>query len=379
MNETKNGITHKKRNQTFAYLYVMAIIMVIDDHCSTRIGFLSSIFPYNSFYMPLFVFASGYFFKRMGILDNVKYKVKKLLIPYVIWNIVALVVAFMLDRIFLIDWFKMPTTESIVRMFLNGSSTSVNGAAWFVIMLFWVSIFYNILKNLFKDNKFTDTILTIFFIITGFISIYLCTQGYNAKGLFWLFILKTTFYIQFFHYGFMFKKHFEKLLLKHRKILVCIICIFINGLLILIFGDKINFYSTSGMGGFNYWYLPLITSFTGIIFYYEIMEFLSKKIGRVKIIDFISRNTFVILETHLLFVNIPNFYVYLKILQGSTLYSDFNLNAFINNAWVRYSPDTRLIGFCCGLIFSLLTAFLIEKVKKYISNRKLSKQNLIEE
>ena len=38
---------------------VLAIIMVIDDHMSSRIGFLSSIFPYNSFYMPLFVFISG--------------------------------------------------------------------------------------------------------------------------------------------------------------------------------------------------------------------------------------------------------------------------------------------------------------------------------
>lgn len=56
----------KPRNQTFNYLYAMAILMVIDDHCSTRIGLLSSIFPYNSFYMPLFVFASGYFFNMRG-------------------------------------------------------------------------------------------------------------------------------------------------------------------------------------------------------------------------------------------------------------------------------------------------------------------------
>ena len=62
----KNNIELNKRqtrNQTFQYLEALAIIMVIDDHVGTRIGFLSSIFPYNSFYMPLLVFISGYFIR----------------------------------------------------------------------------------------------------------------------------------------------------------------------------------------------------------------------------------------------------------------------------------------------------------------------------
>ena len=57
----------KKRNQVFNFLEALAIIMVIDDHMSTRIGILSSIFPYNSFYMPLFVFISGYFYREQKI------------------------------------------------------------------------------------------------------------------------------------------------------------------------------------------------------------------------------------------------------------------------------------------------------------------------
>ena len=50
----------KRTNQIFQYLKAIAILMVIDDHMSTRIGILSSIFPYNSFYMPMLVFISGY-------------------------------------------------------------------------------------------------------------------------------------------------------------------------------------------------------------------------------------------------------------------------------------------------------------------------------
>lgn len=57
----------KSRNQTFQWLEALAMIMVIDDHVSTRIGILSSIFPYNSFYMPMLVFISGYFFKERSV------------------------------------------------------------------------------------------------------------------------------------------------------------------------------------------------------------------------------------------------------------------------------------------------------------------------
>lgn len=354
----------KERNQIFNYLYALAIIMVVDDHMGARIGFLSSVFPYNSFYMPLFVFISGYFYKKRGVIENTKHKIKKLLIPYLIWNFAAIIIAFLLDHIFGIDWVKKCTLKTfLITNFLHGSLTPLNGASWFVIMLFWISIIYNFIHCKLKDSKVIDCITTILYIILGFVSLYLCTKGYAIKGSTWLFTLRLLFYIQFYHLGTMFKKYIEKNLLKYNKIVICGICIAINVILICIYGDKINFYSTFLMKSFNFWWLPLITSITGILFYYEVMEFLSRKIGPNKIIDFISRNTFVIMQIHLLFTNIPNFYVYLKILNGSTLYSDFDIKRFLSGTWVRYNPNTRLIGFFLGIIGSLLVAYIIEKIK----------------
>lgn len=353
-----------ERNQIFNYLYALAIMMVIDDHMSTRIGFLSSIFPYNSFYMPLFVFISGYFYKKRGVLENIKHKVKKLLIPYLIWNVVAALLAVLLDHTLGIDWIKkVSIKDGLIKIFTTGSLTSLNGAAWFVIMLFWVSIIYSLINFKLKDSKIIDIISTIFYTLLGFGSLYLCMKGYSSKSIWWLFGLKISFYIQFFHLGYMFNKYIEKPLSEYNKLIVCGICVLINVVLICIYGDNINFIATSSMRYFNSWYLPLITSVTGIIFYYELMSFLSSKIGQNKVIDFISRNTFTILETHLLFLNIPNFYIYLKIKAGSTLYKDFVVNNFVNGAWVRYSPNTRLMGFILGLVGSLLIAFLFEKIK----------------
>ena len=56
----ENTKVAKKRNFTFDLLYALAIIMVVDDHTGNQIGILSKIFPYDSFFMPLFVFISGY-------------------------------------------------------------------------------------------------------------------------------------------------------------------------------------------------------------------------------------------------------------------------------------------------------------------------------
>ena len=354
----------KEKNQIFNYLYALAIIMVIDDHTSSSIGILTSIFPYNSFYMPLFVFISGYFYKRRGIKENLEHKLKKFLIPSLIWNIVAIMISAVLDYIFGINWLNNYSIKDIIISNLfYGPTTSINGAAWFVIMLFWVSTIYNISHYKLKDNKLIDVIATVIYIVLGFVAVYLSIKKYNAINMIWLFALKIAFYIQFYHLGTIFKKYIEKPILKCNKIVVCGICVLINVILISVWGKRICFVDTSLMSGFTTWVLPIITSITGIIFYYEIMDFLSRKIGQNTVIDFVSRNTFVILETHLLFINIPNFYVYLQILNGSTAYNNFNIAKFINNAWLRYSSNTRLLGFFLGLIGSLLIAFIIEKVK----------------
>ena len=88
----------KRTNQIFQYLKAIAILMVIDDHMSTRIGILSSIFPYNSFYMPMLVFISGYFYKKRGAFYNIKKKLKSLFLPYLSWTLAGNLIAYILKQ-----------------------------------------------------------------------------------------------------------------------------------------------------------------------------------------------------------------------------------------------------------------------------------------
>lgn len=76
----------KKRNQIFQYLEAIGILMVIDDHTGTTVGIMSGLFPYNSFYMPMFVFISGYFYREQPVFKNVGHKARHLLLPYLLWG-----------------------------------------------------------------------------------------------------------------------------------------------------------------------------------------------------------------------------------------------------------------------------------------------------
>lgn len=242
----------KKRNFTFDLLYVLAIIMVVDDHTKAQLGILKAIFPYDSFFMPLFVFISGYFYKKQNVIKNIKHKTEKIFIPYMIWNVIMLGITIIIDRILKTNWAIGINKVKVLNSIFLGPLVTTNGPSWFVIMLFWVSILYNLIRNVIKPNKINDCILTIISIIAGLISVYLCVKGWNKKSSLMLFVLRTLFYIQFYHLGYIFKEHIEDRIKKANKYIICSICVIINVILIAIYGDKVNFYATSNMRGFSY-------------------------------------------------------------------------------------------------------------------------------
>ena len=368
----------KERNFTFDLLYVLAIIMVVDDHTKAQLGILKSIFPYDSFFMPLFVFISGYFYKKQNVIKNIKHKTEKIFIPYMIWNVIMLGITIIIDRILKTNWAIGINKVKVLNSIFLGPLVTTNGPSWFVIMLFWVSILYNLIRNVIKPNKINDCILTIISIIAGLISVYLCVKGWNKKSSLMLFVLRTLFYIQFYHLGYIFKEHIEDRIKKANKYIICSICIIINVILIAIYGDKVNFYATSNMRGFSYWYLPIITSITGITFWYIIMDYVANKIKESKIITYIAQNTFFIMETYLLFANIINILFYIFNKMGIKYFLKFDTKSFIQSAWSgsAWNMNSRfgIIGFLLGITLSIALVTLINKGKEKIRT-KIDKTN----
>ncbi len=343
--------------------------MVIDDHASSPIGLFTSVFPYNSFYMPLFVMVSGFLYKERPLFKHLLKNIKRILLPYVVWCFIGDFVARLLQAGNISFWYRPINEESIIRMFCFGPLSSINYAGWFAIMLFYVSVIYRILDIFKFNNRIVNDYAKLFlFIVGGAISTFYCQMN-TERTVLSAVITRTLFYLQFYHIGYMFRKYWKKCFDDYNKVVVILVALFINIVSICVFGDSINFYATKEMSHINIWYLPLITSTSGSVFWYSVCNWLGNTIGEQRFIRFVSDNTFHIMMCHVIFINIPNYFIVNKILSGSLLYGDFEVETFMNHAvGVRYSFEVQLVSVVIGVVLSLLLCYLIQSIKQYVIN-----------
>lgn len=74
-----------KSNKKFMVLSAIGILMVVDHHTFTALNLFGDYIPYNSFFMPMFVFISGYFNKvdtSTRLLPYIGKKIRTLLLPF---------------------------------------------------------------------------------------------------------------------------------------------------------------------------------------------------------------------------------------------------------------------------------------------------------
>ena len=319
--------------------------------------------------MPMFFFCSGYFFTRKQVVSAIKNKIIKLLIPYICWNFFFLGLAFILDKCIGTFWYTPITLKSFVLSLVGNPLTSINGPAWFVITLFWVHIMYIFLdKFLLKRNFIKDLIITFVSIFIGFIILDLCIKNIDFNYYPIRYFYRILFYFQFYNLGYFFKIYLHNFFKNYYvKIFSFIICIFINVLLISFFGlDKLVFPGTSEMSQFVSIYLPLITSCTGILFYYIVCDYFASVVSSNVILEFVSQNTFEIVQLHLFLANVPNFIIYILKKYNSNFFYDFSDILFCNNAWLYVYLPNKFIYFFNSFILSLLVILILNYIKKFI-------------
>lgn len=131
-------------NVSFGLLSAFAILMVVAGHAGYDVLTVGGLFPYYSFHVPLFMFISGYFY-REGEEENplfyFKKKVKRLLLPYFVWNVVYGLLAWALRTFGGFSMGEPITFKSLfLDPFLNGYQFIYNFAAWFVPVLFVIEM-----------------------------------------------------------------------------------------------------------------------------------------------------------------------------------------------------------------------------------------------
>lgn len=357
----------KKLNKKILLLQSIAIILVVIGH-KGGISIFNEWFNIYSYHMPLFVFISGYFYKNINeenIFNFIVKKIRNLVVPYYIWAFIYLLIINILKQ------FNLPTYSYSISLktffiepWVTGHQLGLNVAAWFVLSLFLIQVFYILFRKFFKVNN--EWIIMILFLIIGTIAVWFANKGYNKN--YQLVLVRTSFLIQFYHMGCLYKEKIE------GKFKINSLVYFI---LLFIFQFLITY--RWGNNGFSAVFcnefskenilLPVFTSITGIMLWLKVTEILLPILGENKYLNYIGKNTWTVMMNHQLIF----YFINLGFLFMANLgyIDDFNYNSFYNNMWFSYKFNDERFGVFYVIIAVAIPLILKKFYGKYINTKKI--------
>ncbi len=362
-------VTGKKSNKAFMILSALGILFVVDVHLGQPLSILFNVFPYDSFFMPMFAFISGYFFKETNCRSwrqVVAYgigKLRKLLLPYLGWVVFYNILSHILFRAGLWQIPGLTIRDMVYCIVTSGVTSAFNSPAWFAPLLFGVCIVYCVIRWLFQ-KFWNEHIATMLFIGTGTLAIALAGTDFNVPLHYML--LKIPFFLQFFHIGLYFRKYLEKGFDRCNAVLICLSAVIINISLISHYGSTIEFPICSSMSGFHSGnlMLPLLTSATGIAFWLKISKLLVPLLGHNRLVNYISDNTFFIMTHH---IGVKHLFIGLCLLgyrNGITVFSGIDEQQFLTDGLCLYDAHPWCHPVC--LLFTMSVLILACKLCHFI-------------
>ena len=366
----------KKDNIQFRILYFIGMFLIVATHANSgSIDLLYNWFPAGTFHLGLFVFCSGYFF-----LNNIKKsskeiivnKIKKLLIPLYLWNLIYGVIITILHRFGIEFGFDLSLKTLFLSPIYDGHQFMLNLASWFIVPLFVVQVL-NIPIIKFLDNK-SDKVYCLYFIVCllfGFLGIQLAINGYNTEW--WLFIVRLCYFLPFFVFGMLYRKFIEKK--DNLSNLIYFSIIFGLTLITNYIFNGVTSYTPSLCNDFDNFYRPFILGFLGIAFWLRISKILIPILKDNKIVNWVSKNTFSIMMHHVFgFFLLNTFFYIVSKLFG--IASGFNYNEYYSNIWYNYLPkgltNFRIFYLLAGFICSYIVSYAVNKLKEFITKYKNS-------
>ena len=312
-------------NIRLTVLKALGIITVVSCHLGVNLfdllciplSFGKELFPEYSFHMPLFIFASGYFYKTLHESYLIEYIKKKFISikKYMSCNIFY----FLLCLIFVGTGFlnrdiDFSIKSLFVEPFFGGFQFYFNGPGWFVPYLFVIQILYtSVRKIVFNQDKIfkkddkpllkSESIFLIVLIMLGIVSTTVSSlyPVLDDKVTLLHFRLRILFGLQFFHLGYFYKTFLEDKIKYTLKSFLIII-----GLKVIILNLFNNYtFSMRTLSFNNSVFLPLIVSILGLLYILHLSDFIVNKLMKkdsivYKTIYLIGTNTWSIMMHHLL-------------------------------------------------------------------------------
>ena len=365
-----------KSNKKFMLLSAIGIFMVVDHHTWITFNLFGDFLPYNSFFMPMFVFISGYFNKVDSSTNLWQYiwkKIKTLLVPYAGISLCV----FLIQQ--LINWFKLGEFPSLPSWYLSytleriatvGSFAQIAAPMWFVIALFMSLIVYAVLKKL-LNRIWNSWVMLVLFIGLHILAVHLAQTVQPDSLARFLLPLKVLFFLPFIEMGIIYREHLEK---KHDglsggwKIALMFLLLVVNTARTMYLPNAydIAFDGLAEMAEFTspYPVTPLISSLIGILFWLTLVDLAGKPVYESRFVNFMSCNTFWIMGFHILFFNILNC-ILLVINEHITPLLYFDAGAFLESEWYYWqlSNNFKLVYLLFGILGPLGLKWIWDRVR----------------
>ena len=369
-----------KSNKKFMVLSALGIFMVVDHHTFTAFNLFGGFIPYNSFFMPMFVFISGYFNRVDGSTHLMKYigkKLKTLLLPYVLLSLLVF------GGELILDWIKLGQTPSVPSWYLSyalervitiGAFAPAATPMWFVITLFFLLVIYAVLKKLLFKIWNSFVMLPLFTGLHLFV-VYLAKTMDPEAMTYLLTPLKVIFFLPFLELGIIYRNHLEK---KHEampggaKIGLMAILLGINAIrtMYLPFAYDVAFDSIDDLSGFTSPYIvtPLVSSVVGILFWLTLVDLIGKPVYESRFVNYMSCNTFWIMSLHVLFFNILNL-ILMLISENIVYLLYFDSEYFRETEWYFWelSPAFKMFYVAAGILGPLGLKLLFDKISALVT------------
>ncbi|MDD6811537.1 MAG: acyltransferase family protein [Lachnospiraceae bacterium] len=359
--------TEKAYNMTFCILSGIAIIMIVAGHVGYNILTVGDLFPYYSFHVPLFLFISGYFYKdteEEHPLAYCKKKMKRLLVPYFIWNLIYGILAWLLR----LAGFGMGEDISLwtlfLEPFLSGYQFIYNYAAWFVPVLFVIEI-VNLLMRLIlrKLHLCYEWLILAGSLAVGMAVVWLAIGGhvwgyYKMPG-------RILFLFPCFQMGQFYQKKLEKKdTLRNLPYFAIVIGV---QLLLTLCCNGLAFSSVWCTGFANGPLIPYVTVVSGIAFWLRMARVLTPLLEQNKYVLYLGKNTYAIMMHHVMAFMLVKM-ILAAFAAFMPLCTDFDWQQFYTNIDYYYlaggAEPFKMVYLLAGIILPLLLQYGIDCVRK---------------
>lgn len=360
----------------FKILYCVGVVMVCCGHTSGGgISLLADWFPYYSFHLALFAFASGYFYKQKyeeNIYAYVRRKAKNLILPMYMYNFVYCFIVQILKKCGIIIGGDISLENLFILPITNGHQYGYNLGTWFVVPLFMVEVFNVLFRKLIKkyiDEQYEIFICLIYFLI-GVAGNTLAYCGINTGW--WLVLTRVSYFLPFYGIGISYKYKLEEMIAnistgKYILLLfivqLCIICLCSAGIK----------YSAVWCNNFvDGPVMPIVVGLSGIAIWIKIASILEPICGKNRIVNLIADNAYSIMANQFLgFMLVKTmFMVASRVLP---LFDDFDIVKYKTDLYYYYIPNDcnniLIIYVVAGIVFSIYVQRGIDIIKYPLINK----------